>query len=69
MADISPRARNLVPALLYFLFQLRKQFVLKEIDQRDPQSVADLLDRRDRRAVVPSADDVVEGRLRDAGNG
>lgn len=55
-------------ALFDFLFQIPEEVVVKEVEQRDIQSVADLLDRRDGGAVVPAADDVVQGRLRDPGN-
>jgi hypothetical protein len=48
-----------------FLFQSPEQFRLKELLDGDVQPVADFLDGGYRGAVVPPADDVVEGRLGD----
>ena len=42
--------------------------MVEKLDDRKVQSVADLLNRGDRRAVVSAADDVVQGRLRDPGD-
>ena len=56
--------------MLSFHFRLYvfEQIIVEEIDDRDPQTVAQFLDRRNGRAVVASADYVVHGRLRDAAN-
>ena len=43
--------------------------MFEELDDRKIQAVADLLNGGDRRAVVPAADDIVQGRLRDPGEG
>ena len=43
--------------------------MVEKLDDRKIQSVADLLNGGDRRAVVSAADDIVQGRLRDSGEG
>ncbi len=43
--------------------------MVEELDDRKIQSVADLLNGGDRRTVVSAADDIVQGRLRDPGEG
>ena len=43
--------------------------MVEKLDDRKIQSVADLLNGGDRRAVVSAADDIVQGRLRDPGEG
>ena len=43
--------------------------MVEKLDDRKIQSVADLLNRGDRRAVVSATDDIVQGRLRDPGEG
>jgi hypothetical protein len=50
---------------LDFLFQPSKQFRLEELLDGDVQPIADFLDGGYRGAVVPPADDVVEGGLGD----
>ena len=50
----------------HFRFYVFEKVVVEEIDDRDPQTVAQFLDRRNGRAVVASADYVVHGGLRDA---
>ena len=52
--------------LFYFLIQIHEQARVEEILYRDPESVAQLFNCRDRCAVVAPADDVIDGRLRDA---
>jgi len=51
------------------LLQLPKQFRMKKLLNADTQTVAEFLDRGDRRAVVPAADDVVDGGLGHAAHG
>ena len=57
-----------LPAVLSFHFRLYvfEKIIIEEIDDRDPQSVAQLLDRRNGRAVVAATDHVIHGGLRDA---
>ena len=50
----------------HFRFYIFEQIVIEEVDDRDPQSVAQFLERGDGGAVVASADHVVHGGLRDA---
>ena len=52
--------------LFHFLIQIHEQARVEEILYRDPESVAQLFNCRDRCAVVAPADNVVDGRLRDA---
>ncbi len=51
--------------LFDFLLQTEKQLRIEEILDRDPQAVAQLLDRCDGGAVVSSADNVVHRGLCD----
>ena len=57
-----------LPAVLsfHFRFYVFEKIIIKEINDRDPQAVAQLLDRRNGRAVVAAADYIVHSRLRDA---
>ena len=50
----------------HFRLYVLEEISIEEINDRDPQTVAKLLDRRNGRAVVSTADHVVHGRLRDA---
>ena len=52
--------------LFHFRFYIFKQIIIEEIDDRDPQAVAQLLERGDGGAVVSAADHIVHGGLRDA---
>ena len=52
--------------LFHFLIQIHEQARVEEILYRDPESVAQLFNCRDRCAVVAPADNVVDGRLCDA---
>ena len=52
--------------LLHFRFYIFEKIIIEEVDDRDPQSVAQLLDRRNGRAVVAATDHVIHGGLRDA---
>lgn len=54
--------------MLSFHFRLYvfEQIIIEEVDDRDPQAVAQLLQRGDGGAVVASADHIVHGGLRDA---
>ena len=56
------------PAVLsfHFRFYVLEQIIIEEIDDRDPQAVAQLLQRRDGGTVVASTDHVVHGGLCDA---
>ena len=56
------------PAVLSFHFRLYvfEQIIIEEVDDRDPQAVAQLLQRGDGGAVVASADHIVHGGLRNA---
>ena len=51
---------------LYLLLQSAEQLRMEEILNSDPQTVAQLLDRRNSGAVVPSADDIIHRGLRNA---
>ena len=57
-----------LPAVLsfHFRFYVFEQVVIEEIDDRNPQAVAQLLKRGDGGAVVASADHIVHSGLRDA---
>ena len=50
----------------YFGLYVFEQIIIEEIDDRDPQSVAQFLECRDGGAVVAAADHIVHGGLRDA---
>ena len=50
----------------HFWFYVFEKVVVEEIDNRDTQPVAQLLDRRNSRAVVAATNHVVHGGLRDA---
>ena len=56
------------PAVLsfHFWFYVFEQIIIEEVDDRDPQAVAQLLQRGNGGAVVASADHIVHGGLRDA---
>ena len=56
------------PAVLsfHFRFYVFEQIVVEEINDRDPQAVAQLLQRGDGGAVVAAANHIVHGGLRDA---
>ena len=51
---------------LYFLLQSAEQLRMEEFFNGDSQSVAQLLDRRNGGAVVPSADNIIHRGLRNA---
>ena len=65
MKTTAPQA---IPAVLSFHFRLYvfKQIIIEEVDDRDPQAVAQLLECGDGGAVVSAADHIVHGGLRDA---
>ena len=52
--------------LFHFRFYVFEQIVIEEINDGDSQTVAQLLNRRNGRAVVAAADHIVHGGLRDA---
>ena len=52
--------------LFHFRFYVFEQIIIEEIDDRDPQPVTQLLERRDGGAVVAAANHIVHGGLRDA---
>ena len=52
--------------LFHFRFYVLEQIVIEEINDRDPQTVAQFLKRGDGGAVISSADHIVYGGLRDA---
>ena len=52
------------PGLFDFLLQSCKQRGAKEFLNRNTQSVAKFLDRRNGSAIIPSADNIVHGGLR-----
>ena len=56
------------PAVLsfYFRFYVLEQIIIEEINDRDPEPVAQLLQRGDGGAVVTAADHIVHSGLRDA---
>ena len=61
-------APQVIPAVLlfYFRFYVSEQIIIEEVNDRDPQAVAQLLQRGDGGAVVSAADHIVHGGLRDA---
>ena len=52
--------------LFHFRLYIFEQVVIEEINDCDPQPVAELLDRRNSCAIVAATDDVVHSGLRDA---
>ena len=62
-------AKNAQRGLFDLLLQIIKKLGGKELPNRDLQPVANFLDGRDGGGGVPSADDVVQGGLRDPANG
>ena len=50
----------------HFRFYVFEKIIIEEINDRDSQTVAQFLERRDGGAVVASADHIVHGGLRDA---
>ena len=52
--------------LLHFRFYIFEQIIIEEINDRDAQAVAQLLQRGNGGAVVAAADYIVHGGLRDA---
>ena len=50
----------------HFRLYVFEKIIIEEINDCDPQTVTQLLDRRNGRAVVSTTDHVVHGRLRDA---
>ena len=54
--------------MLSFHFRLYvfEQIIIEEVDNRDPQAVAQLLERGDGGAVVAAADHIVHSGLRNA---
>ena len=63
--SIAPRG---FPAVLsfHFRFYVFEQIIIEEVDDRDPQAVAQLLQRGNGGAVVAATDHIVHGGLRDA---
>ena len=57
-----------LPAVLSFHFRLYvfEQIIIEEVDDRDSQTVAQFLERRDGGAVVAASNHIVHGGLRDA---
>lgn len=64
-----PKLGRIRGRLFYLLLQTPEQFGVKEVLYADFQTIAQLLDGRNRDAVVASADDVVHGGLRNAAHG
>ena len=56
-------------SLFDFLFQMIENIWCKELDNRNIQTIAQFLNGCYCRAVVSTADNVVDGRLRDAAYG
>ena len=52
--------------LFYFRFYVFEQIIIEEINDRDSQAVAQLLERGDGGTVVAAADHIVHRGLRDA---
>ena len=52
--------------LFHFRFYVFEQIVIEEIDDRDPQAVAQLLERGDGGAVVAASNHIVHSGLRNA---
>ena len=50
----------------HFRFYVFEQIIIEEVDDRNPQTVAQLLQRGNGGAVVAAADHIVHGGLRDA---
>ena len=50
----------------HFRFYVLEQIIIEEVDDRDPQAVAQLLQRGNGGAVIAAADHIVHGGLRDA---
>ena len=50
----------------HFWLYVFEKIIIKEVDDRDPQSVTQLLDRRNGRAVVAATDHIVHGGLGNA---
>ena len=50
----------------HFRFYVFEQIIIEEVDDCDPQAVAQLLERGNGGAVVSAADHIVHGGLRDA---
>ena len=50
----------------HFRFYVLEQIIIEEINDRNPQAVAQLLERGNGGAVVSAADHIVHGGLRDA---
>ena len=65
MKMISPQKSSAVLSF-HFRFYVFEQIVVEEINDRDAQAVAQLLQRGDGSAVVAAADHIVHGGLRDA---
>ena len=65
-ADLCDRERKKAIPLLYLLFKIPEQVRMKEILYCDSESITELFDRRNGCAVVTSADDIIDGRLRNA---
>ena len=56
-------------SLFDFLLQMIENIRCKELDNRNIQTITQFLNSCYCRAVVPTADNVVDGRLRDAAHG
>ena len=53
------------PFSLYFLLQPLKKGRIEEVADRELKSISDLLNGRHRGGIVATADDIIQGRLRD----
>ena len=62
----SAKGAFLMALLFHFRFYVFEQIIIEEIDDRDPQAVAQLLQRGDGGAVVSATDHIVHRGLRDA---
>ena len=50
----------------HFRFYIFEEIIIEEIDDRDPQAIAQLLDRRNGCTVVAATDYIIHGRLSNA---
>ena len=64
-----PLRVTLLKSLFDFLFQMIENIWCKELDNRNIQTITQFLNSCYCRAVVSTADNVVDGRLRDAAHG
>ena len=61
----APQKTSAVLSFHFWLYVF-EQIIIEEIDDRDPQAVAQFLERRDGGAVVAATDYIVHGGLCDA---